>query len=137
MISDCIFCKIVRGEIPCSAVYQDDHVLAFLDVNPWSPGHTLVIPKEHYDRLDQCPVSVISEVAGKLGVIANAVIKSVGADAYNVLNNNGRDSGQLVEHLHFHIIPRKQGDGIIRHAPQGQSTPDELSRLAEKIRQTI
>ena len=137
MNSDCIFCKIVQGQIPCSRIYQNEHVLAFLDINPWSQGHSLLIPKAHHNRIDQCPPEVIAQVAKMLGPVARAVTKAVQADSYNILNNNGPDSGQLVEHLHFHIIPRTPGDGIIRHAPQGQYPPGKIDQLAQQIQKLL
>lgn len=133
MSENCIFCKIIQGEIPCSRIYEDDSILSFLDINPWSPGHCLVIPKVHYQRLEECPQELIASMAGKLGTIAKAVITAVGARGYNVLNNNGSEAGQEVEHVHFHIIPRKSGDRIIRHTPQGKYPEGEINRLADKI----
>ena len=134
---DCIFCKIVRGEIPCVRVYEDDDVLGFLDINPLSHGHTLVIPKEHFGSLDQCPENVVAALAGKLPVIAKALISVVGGSAYNVLNNNGREAGQLVEHVHFHIIPRRAGDGLLNHGPQGRYSDGQGEELARQIRQSF
>lgn len=107
---DTIFTKIIRGEIPCHRVYEDTHVLAFLDINPLSPGHTLVIPKEAKAQLHE----LSDEAAGALGRvlprIARAVLSATGATAYNVLQNNGSAAHQAVFHVHFHIIP-KMDDG--------------------------
>ncbi|MBN1764238.1 MAG: HIT family protein, partial [Sedimentisphaerales bacterium] len=128
-----IFCKIARGEIPCAGIFEDDQVLAFLDINPWSEGHSLIIPKAHFVHLHECPVEVISTLARQIGPIAEAIIKAVGAEGYNLLNNNGRSAGQLVEHVHFHIIPRKTGDGIIRHAPQNTYPPGRMDEIAARI----
>jgi len=137
MKEDCIFCKIVRGQIPCGKLYEDQTTLAFLDVNPWSRGHCLVIPKAHYSCLDECPDEIIAAVSKKISLIAASVLKVVQAQAYNVLNNNGRAAGQLVNHLHFHIIPRSADDGIISHAPQGKYNPGELDDLAKRIIQEL
>ncbi|MEM8737366.1 MAG: HIT family protein [Planctomycetota bacterium] len=101
-----IFTKIVAGEIPCHRVYEDDRVLAFLDIGPVSRGHTLVIPKDCYVELDEMP----AEVAGALGAVlprlVAAVREATGCDGVNVLQNNGAAAGQAVMHVHFHLIPR-------------------------------
>jgi histidine triad (HIT) family protein len=111
-VQDCIFCKIIAGQIPCNKIYEDDSVLAFLDIGPVSDGHVLVVPKEHFEKLDQCSDQVIAGVSRCLGKIAKAVVSAVDAEGYNVLCNNGRSAGQLVDHVHFHIIPRNAGDGV-------------------------
>ncbi len=132
-MSECIFCKIVAGEIPCAKIYEDDEILAFLDISPFSQGHALVIPKVHVTRLDECPPEVMAQTAAKLPAIAQAVIEAVGAEAFNVVNNNGRAAGQLVDHLHFHIIPRSAGDGIIKYARQSECPSGRMEELARKI----
>ena len=104
--ADCIFCKIVAGDIPAALIYEDDHVLSFLDIGPLSNGHCLVIPKRHAATVIDCPPDVLSQIAAVLGRIAQAVVAVTGCEGYNVLCNNGRAAGQLVDHLHFHIIPR-------------------------------
>ena len=100
---DCIFCKMVAGRIPATKVYEDQVVLAFLDIGPVSDGHTLVIPRQHFERLHDCPGQLLGEVGSRLGKIASAVTAAMNSDGYNVLCNNGRAAGQLVGHLHFHI----------------------------------
>ena len=137
MSADCIFCRIVRGEIPSNKIFENDQVLAFLDISPWSEGHSLLIPKEHFARLDQCSPSVMSALARQLPHLAQAISQAVQADGYNILINNGPSAGQLVEHVHFHIIPRKAGDGIIRHFPQGKYPPGRIDRIADHIRQNL
>ena len=134
---DCIFCKMVAGQVPVTKIYEDEVVLAFLDIGPVSDGHTLVIPKEHFVRLDECPEAVITSVARKLGAVATAIIQAVQADAYNIVNNNGRSAGQLIDHIHFHIIPRRSGDGVIRYSEHSQYPPGRLEELAQLIRQSI
>jgi histidine triad (HIT) family protein len=105
-----IFGKILRGEIPCHKVYEDDHVLAFLDVNPLSRGHTLVIPKEAVATLDQLSDDAAAALGRALPRIARGVLAATGATAFNVLQNNGAAAHQAVHHVHFHVIP-KHGDG--------------------------
>ena len=133
MAGDCIFCKIVNGDIPCSKIYEEQRILAFMDINPLSPGHCLVIPKEHHATLIDCPSDLLAELASRLPAIAQAVIAVTNADGYNLLNNNHRSAGQLVDHVHFHIIPRKQGDGIIAHAKPSPYAPGQLEKLTNAI----
>ena len=134
---DCIFCKIAAGGIPCHKLYEDEMVLAFLDIGPISRGHTLVIPKHHFARLDECTENVITAVTCCLGRIAKAVIKAAGAPAYNVLCNNGAAAGQLVEHVHFHIIPRSPDDGVFRRWPAGEYDQGQAEIIADKIREGL
>jgi histidine triad (HIT) family protein len=101
-----IFSKIIRGEIPCHKVYEDDRVLAFLDVGPLSQGHTLVIPKEEAATLDALSDDSAAAIGRALPRLARAVMKATGATAYNILQNNGAAAHQAVFHVHFHIIPR-------------------------------
>ena len=136
-MSECIFCKIAAGQIPCIRVYENACVLAFLDIGPISDGHTLVIPKAHYDRLDSCPAEVLAEVAKVVGALAKSVAEAVGAEGYNVLNNNGVAAGQVVNHLHLHIVPRKSGDGVFHHWPAFQYPPGRAEAIAEKIKQKL
>lgn len=101
-----IFDKILDGDIPCHRVYEDDHVLAFLDVGPLSDGHTLVIPKERKARLHELSDEAAAAIGRVLPRLSRAVMQATGATAYNVLQNNGADAHQAVMHVHFHIIPR-------------------------------
>ena len=134
---DCIFCQIVAGSIPCTKIYEDEMVLAFLDIAPVSAGHTLVIPKEHCDKVHNCDGKYFRALTSVLPKIALAVSDAVSADGYNVLCNNGRAAGQLVEHLHFHIIPRMAGDGVFSHWPAGKYPPGKADEVAKKIRKSL
>ncbi|MCX5634157.1 MAG: HIT family protein [Phycisphaerae bacterium] len=131
---DCIFCKIAAGQIPCIKIYEDKNILAFLDIGPVSDGHTLIVPKEHYTKVEDSKPEVLSAVAAVLPKITAAVAAATGADGYNVLCNNGRAAGQLVEHLHFHIIPRKTGDGVFNHWPAFKYPQGKAEKIAEAIR---
>lgn len=130
----CVFCRMVAGEIPTARVYEDDEVLAFLDIGPISDGHTLVIPKRHCTRVHECDPQVVSAVAARLGRIAAAVVAAMDADGYNVLANNGSAAGQVVDHLHFHIIPRKAGDGVLKGWPSYKYQEGRIEEIAAKIR---
>ena len=136
-VDTCVFCKMVAGEIPVAKVYEDMEVLAFLDISPISDGHTLVIPKKHVGRLHDCPADVLAQLSSRLGRIANAVATAMQADGYNILCNNGRAAGQIVEHLHFHIIPRKEGDGLFVRWPAYKYGQGQIEAIAEKIRENL
>ena len=107
-----VFAKILRGELPCHKVYEDDHVLAFLDIFPLSRGHLLVIPKEPAETLDQLSDESAAAVGRALPRICRAVMAATGATAYNVLENNGAAAHQAITHVHFHIIPRIGDKGL-------------------------
>lgn len=105
-MSDTIFSKIIRGDIPCHKVYEDELVFAFLDINPLSPGHTLVIPKEPAATLDALSDESAAAIGRALPRISRAVLRATGAKDFNVLQNNGAPAHQAVFHVHFHIIPK-------------------------------
>lgn len=135
--ADCVFCKMVAGEIPVAKIYEDDAVLAFLDIGPLSDGHTLVIPKQHFDKLHDCPGEILSDIGRCLGKIAKAVTEAMDADGYNILCNNGRAAGQVVNHLHFHIICRNAGDGVFNRWPAFKYPEGKIAELAAKIRENF
>jgi histidine triad (HIT) family protein len=107
-----IFTRIVHGEIPCHRVYEDEHVLAFLDIGPLAPGHLLLIPKTEYRTLDQVPPDTAAALGAALPKLVAAVQQATGSAGVNILQNNGQVAGQEVLHVHFHIIPRAEGDGL-------------------------
>ena len=109
-MAETVFTKILRGDIPCHKVYEDDHVLAFLDIGPLSKGHTLVIPKQPAATLDQLSDEASAAIGRVLPRLCRAVQKASGAQHYNVLQNNGEAAHQAVHHVHYHIIP-KHDDG--------------------------
>ena len=147
----CIFCKIIAGEIPCHKVYEDADVLAFLDVGPLSEGHTLLIPKAHYETLDQVPADTAGVMGATLARLSRAIAATTGSAAYNILQNNGTAACQEVPHVHFHIIPRPTpgtppgnqtarddnnapGNGLPkRDWPAGKIDHEQAAGLAKKI----
>ena len=137
MAEKCLFCSIVGGDIPCFSVYRDDTVCAFLDIHPLTHGHCLLIPTEHYGSLDQCPQSVLAVLVGKLGPIARAVVDAVNADGYNILNNTGPAAGQVIDHLHFHIIPRRSNDGAVSCRKSQGYPPGRADELAGQIKSRL
>jgi histidine triad (HIT) family protein len=113
-MNDCIFCKIVKGEIPCYKVYEDDDVLAFLDISQTTKGHTLVISKEHSRNLLYVPKDVLAKVMGAAQQIAQAQVASLGAKGVNIINNTNEMAGQTVMHFHVHVIPRYSNEDALR-----------------------
>jgi histidine triad (HIT) family protein len=133
-MSETIFAKILRGEIPCHKVYEDDLVLAFLDINPLSPGHTLVIPKEPAVTVDQLSDDSAAAIGRVLPRISRAVLKATGASEFNILQNNGPGAHQAVFHVHFHIIPKyPDGRGLGLEWKQGKLDSDQGKALAASI----
>lgn len=132
MKNDCVFCAIAAGEIPSFKVYEDDYVLAYLDINPFSKGHTLVIPKEHTTGLTDTSDEVLAVLIARVKKVANIIKSALGCDGFNILQNNGEAAGQTVMHIHFHIIPRY---GKCELSFVGQKADmAELESLAKKIR---
>jgi len=120
-MAETVFAKILRGEIPCHRVYEDDRVLAFLDISPLSRGHVLVIPKEPAETLDQLSDDSAAAIGRVLPRLARAVLAATGARHYNVLQNNGAPAHQAVHHVHFHIIPKfDDGSGLGIDWPAGK-----------------
>jgi len=133
MENDCIFCKIVNGEIPCSKVYEDEKILAFLDISPVNKGHTLVVPKKHYKTLLDMPDNLLADLIKVTKKISKAVIKAARTDGFNIGQNNGKTAGQLVPHFHLHIIPRKEDDGL-KHWPQCYKYEEgEMEKFAKDV----
>ncbi len=132
-----IFGKILDGEIPCHRVYEDDHVLAFLDVGPLSQGHTLVIPKERKAFLHELSDDSAAAIGRVLPRICRAVMNATGAEHYNILQNNGAPAHQAVFHVHFHIIPKLGGNGLGIGWNAGSLAGDMGATLAAAIRDAL
>ena len=136
-MSDTIFGKMIDGEIPCHRVYEDEHVLAFLDIGPLSRGHTLVIPKERATTLDQLSDDAAAAVGRVLPKLCKAVMKATGAEAYNVLVNTGPAAGQIVMHVHFHIIPKFPDTGFKMGWNAGKLDDDQARQLVAGIKAAL
>ena len=128
-----IFDKIIAGQIPCHRVYEDEHVLAFLDIGPLSPGHTLVIPKEAKASLHELSDDSAAALGRALPRLCRAVVKATGATAYNVLQNNGAAAHQAVFHVHVHIIPKFASQGLGLTWKPGSLDPAHGKSMLEKI----
>jgi len=135
---DCIFCKIVAGEIPAQIVYRDENLLAFLDINPISPGHTLLIPTAHVAALPDAAPQHLEGLAGVLPKLAAAVRSAAGADGLNVLLNVGRCAGQLVPHAHFHLIPRRESETtrLVNWNPT-EASQEDLAEMRNRIEDAL
>ncbi|MFA6322672.1 MAG: HIT family protein [Candidatus Buchananbacteria bacterium] len=136
MEKDCIFCKIAAGEIPCAKVLENDKVLAFLDIAPVSLGHVLVITKEHYANLETVPEAELIEAIKAVKKIGQALKIGLNVAGYNIVENNDPVAGQVINHLHFHIIPRAVNDGL-KVWPQGKYRDGEINDMAEVIKQAL
>ncbi|HEY6079417.1 MAG TPA: HIT family protein [Polyangiaceae bacterium] len=137
-MAETIFSKILRGEIPCHNLYEDEHVLAFLDIMPLSTGHALVIPKEPAVTLDQLSDDAAAALGRVMPRLCRALMAATGTREYNVLQNNGRRAHQAVDHVHFHIIPKpsdEQGLGI--DWPSGKLDPQAAKLLVASVRQSL
>ena len=135
---DCLFERIAAGDIPSHRIYEDEHIYAFLDINPLSRGHAIVIPRKRYLTLDEVPDDVAAALGRALPRIAKAVIAATGATAYNVLQNNGVSAGQAIPHVHFHIIPKySDGSGLPHHWPARPIDAQDAPRLARAIAQRL
>lgn len=135
--ANCIFCKIIAGDIPSSKVYEDDRVFAFLDISPVTKGHTLVVPKDHYSGLLDTPPELLCEIAMRMPAVAAAVKAAAGADGFHVIQNNEPAAGQVVFHIHYHIIPRCDGDCAFapwRHVKYAQGEAESLAgRISSEL----
>ena len=132
-MEDCIFCKIIRGEIPSAKVLETDDVLAFLDINPVSKGHTLVIPKSHYESFPEIPVDIFAHLAEALQKIGTAVKSQLNSAGFNILLNNDRAAGQLIDHSHFHLIPRNEADGVMDWPEVHPYAKGEMETIRAKL----
>jgi len=135
-MTDCVFCKIVKGEIPCHRVYEDERTFAFLDINPVARGHTLVIPKAHHQDIFDAPSEDVTAVAQSAKKVAEALVGGLGAEGVNILHASGSAAEQSVFHLHLHVIPRRRGDGIDAF-PKPSAQKTDLKEVAALIRRGL
>ncbi len=135
-MDDCIFCKIVRGEIPLHKIYETEDTLAFLDIHPVAKGHALVIPKIHSSNIFDISASDWSAVAETTRIVAKVLETSLEADGVNLMMNNRASAGQVVFHPHIHLIPRFKGDDL-KPWPHGSYAEGEATSMVNKIRKTL
>jgi histidine triad (HIT) family protein len=130
----CIFCKIVRKQAPVSLVYENENVMAFLDMRPLSEGHTLVIPKEHYVTIFEAPEELVAQLHRIVKRVALAVREVTKADGVSIIQQNGKAAGQEVFHLHVHVIPRFEGQKLMRFEEMSEAYREKLNQLAAAIK---
>ncbi len=136
--SGCVFCRIIRGEIPALKVLETEHAVAFLDINPINVGHVLLVPRVHHANLTELPEVDAARVGALLPALVRAVCSVVKAEAFNVVINNGTLAGQTVFHGHWHIIPRFAGDPVHWPWPHGQKqTQEALSQIQADLREAL
>ncbi|KYC97164.1 HIT family protein [Heyndrickxia sporothermodurans] len=139
-MSDCIFCKIINGELPSAKVFENDHVLAFLDISQVTKGHTLIIPKVHKENVFELTPEIAKNIFEVAPMIANALKAEFNPIGMNLVNNNGEHAGQSVFHFHLHLIPRYgKGDGFgaVWKNNQSEYTQDDYKKIAEAISKNI
>ncbi len=136
-MKDCIFCKIIDGKIPSTKIYEDDKVLAFLDISPVNKGHVLIVSKEHTEDFLSMSEKNINDVFLAAQKIAEAVMKGTNAEGFNLGMNNKPAAGQVVFHSHLHIIPRFKKDGLHLWGSRGPYTEGEAAKVAENIREKL
>jgi len=132
-MNDCLFCKIINGEIPSDKVYEDERTFAFLDIMPNNPGHTLVVPKKHFENIFDTPNEELYGIFKTVKKVSKAINTAMGSDGINIAMNNKAAAGQIIFHTHIHIIPRYKNDGY-KHWPGKKYKDGNEKKVAEKIR---
>ena len=135
-MDDCIFCKIIKGDMPSFKIYEDEQLYAFLDINPVNPGHTVIVPKTHSADLREMSKEEAAHLMSVIQTIAPLIAKQVGTESFCAMSNIGRASGQMIFHTHFHIIPRFPTDGY-EHWHRDGDLHEDLTGLAEQIREVL
>ncbi|MCK5835232.1 MAG: HIT family protein [Lentisphaeria bacterium] len=131
---DCVFCKIISGEIPCSKVYEDDLVFAFLDIAPINQGHILIVPKEHHASLTRVPAKYLEAMMRIAPVIGQAAMREIDGDGFNLHLSNGEAAGQIIAHAHLHVVPRQATDGFCwGHRTLSYENDTQRNEMAESI----
>jgi histidine triad (HIT) family protein len=135
--SNCIFCKIVAVELPAAVVFESESLIAFLDVGPLAEGHLLLVPREHYTLLTELPPALALKMGSVLPRLGRALLEVTGADGFNVLQSNGEAAGQIVPHVHFHLIPRTREDGLGYRWNAGKYGEGRAEALAAKYQTAL
>lgn len=136
-MDECIFCKIVKGTLPSNKVFEDEHTIAFLDIFPCAVGHTLVIPKKHYKNMEDVPVAELCEVIKTVQVVGKALMKTLGAPGFNIHQSNNKPAGQVVFHLHFHVIPRFENDGLVFKWQVSEKAKEKIQVTMKKVKEAL
>ena len=136
-MTECLFCRIAEGTLPCAKIYETERLLGFLDLNPASPGHALIIPKKHMETIFAVDEPIGDELIRAVQAVGAAVMAETGAAGLNVIQNNGRAAWQTVDHVHWHLIPRFPGDGFEPWKQGAYGSPAEMAAMAAAIRNRI
>jgi len=134
---DCIFCKITRGEVPSARILDTDEAIAFLDINPVSHGHALLVPKAHHANLNELPDALAGAVGSLLPRLCRAIAAATGSQGLNIIVNSGRAAGQTIDHCHWHIIPRFRDDPVNWPWPHTEYLGDELNQMRFRIEREL
>lgn len=134
-MQDCVFCKIVKDEIPSKKVREDSATVAFLDINPAAPGHSIVISKKHYANIYDIGEGDLGMVINSAKILAERMKSRLNAEGVNILQNNGRHAGQIVDHIHFHVIPRYENDNILIKFPRVQLSEEDMKAVQDKLKE--
>ncbi len=132
-MAECIFCDVMDGKLQSHVIYDDDDCLAILDKYPIDNGHSLIITRQHYEKITDMSIDDVSRLFSKVPKIINAIIKATGADAFSIAQNNGKSAKQIIPHVHIHLIPRYNATGTL-WTKRKIMNDDELKQLAEKIK---
>ncbi len=135
--NNCLFCKIIAGEIPAYKVYEDENFLSILDINPVNLGHTLIIPKKHFVNIFDAPIEIFPFVGEIIKKLAEAVKIGTNADGLNIIMNNNRAGGQLIDHSHIHLVPRFENDGFQNWKGKGGETEQEFKNIQISIKENL
>ena len=135
--ANCIFCKIVAGQVPCFKLAEDETTISFMDINPVNPGHALAVAKGHWPTVDVIPADVLAAVARTAQKVAKAVFKELKPVGVNLLQANGEGAGQSVPHLHIHIMPRRAGDGVILNWEPKPGDMKEIEAVYRRLKATL
>jgi histidine triad (HIT) family protein len=136
-MNSCIFCRIAQKQLPANLVYEDEKAMAFLDIRPLNEGHTLIIPKLHYENIFDIPKELIMHVHGVTKRVALAVKKATQADGISIMQQNGKAAGQEIFHLHVHIIPRCEDQKLPKFSEASEASKEKLSQTTAKIRRHL
>ena len=134
---DCIFCKIAAGQIPCHKLFEQEGYLSFLDIGPLAEGHALLVPKPHYENLTVVPADAWARLIAQVPRLAAAVLEVTGAEGFNLLLNDGLVAGQVVPHVHLHVVPRRAGDSLGYRWNAGSYPAGRAEELCTRIRKAL
>ena len=132
-----VFTRIIRGELPAAKIYEDEHTIAFMDINPVNPGHALAVTKGHWPTADVIPTEALAATAATAQLVARAIVRELKPDGFNLVQNNGAGAGQSVPHLHIHILPRHKGDGASLNWTYKPGNMDEIAALCERLKKAL